>query len=117
MITGLSFDMILRDIFLPLTSGASLTIPPQENVTLDWISQQKITFLHLVPSRAQNWLAQQKEPSQISLRGLFLAGEPLHDSLVHSWRSLFPQTGQIINFYGSVRRGYILSGLWVYPRC
>src|SRR4029434_2766124 len=60
-LTGLSFDVVLRDIFLPLTSGASLHLPDDPAAIssgrlLLWLEREGITLLHSVPSVAQAWL-------------------------------------------------------------
>jgi amino acid adenylation domain-containing protein len=105
-LTGLSFDVVLRDIFLPLTSGATLCLPSiTEDLTpgriLPWMERQQITILHTVPSLAQSWLM--NVPTGVSLRTLrriFFAGEPLRDTLIHRWRETFPTAGEIVNLYG-----------------
>lgn len=105
-LTGLSFDVVLRDIFLPLTSGASLHLPDVASEVgtsriLSWLERRKITALHTVPSVAQTWL--NDVPEGVSLRSLrwaFFAGEPLNDSLVARWRAAFPESGKIVNLYG-----------------
>ena len=105
-LTGLSFDVVLRDIFLPLTSGASLHLPDVASEVgtsriLSWLERRQITALHTVPSVAQNWL--NDVPEGVSLRSLrwaFFAGEPLNDSLVARWRATFPESGKIVNLYG-----------------
>ncbi|MFN6465859.1 MAG: non-ribosomal peptide synthetase [Nostoc sp. DedVER02] len=105
-LTGLSFDVVLRDIFLPLTSGATLCLP-EEGDNLDptrilcYLENEQISVLHTVPSLAQLWLA--NVPSGVSLRNLrwlFLAGEPLKETLVLRWRDAFPESGEIVNLYG-----------------
>jgi amino acid adenylation domain-containing protein len=105
-LTGLSFDVVLRDIFLPLTSGATLCLPAStEDLTpgsiLPWMERQQITILHTVPTLAQSWLI--NVPPDVSLRSLrriFFAGEPLRDTLINQWRETFPTAGEIINLYG-----------------
>jgi amino acid adenylation domain-containing protein len=105
-LTGLSFDVVLRDIFLPLTSGATLCLPKGENnleptQILRYLEQEQISLLHTVPSLAQSWLV--NVPAEVclrSLRWLFLAGEPLKETLVQSWRAAFPESGEIVNLYG-----------------
>ncbi|WP_442937032.1 amino acid adenylation domain-containing protein [Nostoc sp.] len=105
-LTGLSFDVVLRDIFLPLTSGATLCLPEEEDnleptKILRYLEDEQISVLHTVPSLAQLWLA--NVPSGISLRNLrwlFLAGEPLKETLVLRWRDAFPESGEIVNLYG-----------------
>ena len=103
-LTGLSFDVVLRDIFLPLTSGASLHLPEEgEEVgaVLPWLEREQITLMHAVPALAQSWLAD--VPPRVtlgSLRWVFFAGEPLTDVLVRRWREAFPGSGAIVNLYG-----------------
>jgi amino acid adenylation domain-containing protein len=105
-LTGLSFDVVLRDIFLPLTSGASLHLPDNPNdVTsgriLSWLERERITLLHTVPSVAQAWLNDLPPGVTLSaLRWAFFAGEPLTDSLVRRWRESFSATGKLVNLYG-----------------
>ncbi|MFN6569720.1 amino acid adenylation domain-containing protein [Dendronalium sp. ChiSLP03b] len=105
-LTGLSFDVLLRDIFLPLTSGATLCIPAPEDKLeptkiLRYLEREQISVLHTVPSLAQSWLTNvPKEVSLQNLRWLFLAGEPLKETLVLQWRDAFPQAGEIVNLYG-----------------
>lgn len=105
-LTGLSFDVVLRDIFLPLTSGATLCLPEEGHnleptKILNYLEHEQISVLHTVPSLAQSWLA--NVPSGVylrNLRWLFLAGEPLKETLVYRWRDAFPESGEIVNLYG-----------------
>ncbi|MBN3927585.1 non-ribosomal peptide synthetase [Nostoc sp. NMS4] len=105
-LTGLSFDVVLRDIFLPLTSGATLCLPEEEDNLeptriLRYLENEQISVLHTVPSLAQLWLA--NVPSGVALRNLrwlFLAGEPLKETLILRWRDAFPESGEIVNLYG-----------------
>ncbi len=105
-LTGISFDVVLRDIFLPLTSGATLCLPEaSDDLTptriLSWLERQQISLLHTVPSLAQSWLA--NLPPGVSLntlRWVFFAGEPLPEKLVRHWRKVFPEAGEIVNLYG-----------------
>ncbi|MFN6531145.1 non-ribosomal peptide synthetase [Nostoc sp. ChiSLP03a] len=98
-LTGLSFDVVLRDIFLPLTSGATLCLPAPEDKLeptkiLGYLEREQISVLHTVPSLAQSWLANVPSQSLHNLRWLFLAGEPLKETLVLQWRDAFPQAGE-----------------------
>ncbi len=104
-LTGLSFDVVLRDIFLPLTSGATLCLPAQGDKLeptkiLRYLEREQISVLHTVPSLAQSWLANVPSESLRNLRWLFLAGEPLKQTLVLQWRDAFPEAGEIVNLYG-----------------
>jgi amino acid adenylation domain-containing protein len=105
-LTGLSFDVVLRDIFTPLFSGATLCLPTEEERLeptrlLSWLEREKITMLHTVPSLAQWWLANlSPDVSLQTLRLVFFAGEPLSETLVRRWRDAFPESGEIVNLYG-----------------
>ncbi|MEO6236335.1 MAG: amino acid adenylation domain-containing protein [Vicinamibacterales bacterium] len=105
-LTALSFDVVYRDLFLPLTSGASLHLPGTDNDAtsghlLDWLDRTGITVIHTVPTLAQLWLTTEADrPRLAALRWLFFAGEPLSGSLVARWRDAFPESGAIVNLYG-----------------
>ena len=102
---GLSFDAVLRDIFLPLTSGATLCFPDVDREDAEalgaWIKREQITLLHTVPAVAQNWIGQvRKEIDLPALRLLFFAGEPLSDALIRRFHTTFPGRYEIANLYG-----------------
>lgn len=105
-LTGLSFDVVLRDMFLPLTSGATLCLPAiDSNLSPDhvlpWIQRKGITLLHTVPSLAALWVANPPaNPRLGSLRCVFFAGEPLTDVLVKGWRDAFGAHMRVVNLYG-----------------
>ncbi len=102
-LTNISFDVVLRDIFLPLTSGAVLCLPleDEESNILRWLQQRAITIMHTVPSVAQSWLLDApKQASLAGLRLLFFAGEALTDTAVKDWRALLPDRCSIVNLYG-----------------
>ena len=52
-LTGLSFDVVLRDIFLPLTSGATLCLPEDEEQVvsdnvLEWLDRERVEGIRRV---------------------------------------------------------------------
>jgi amino acid adenylation domain-containing protein len=106
-LTGMSFDVVFRDVFVALVSGATLVIPEQDErltprLLIDWLRRNRISVVHAVPSVARTWIGEaEQSPGStdgLALRWLFLAGEPLDDRTVRRWRALFP--GRIINLYG-----------------
>jgi amino acid adenylation domain-containing protein len=105
-LTGLSFDVVLRDIFLPLISGATLCLPEEgydlgPNSMMGWLEHESISILHTVPTLASSWLTNlTQQVSLCSLRWVFFAGEPLPEAVVRRWRETFPQAGEIVNLYG-----------------
>lgn len=104
-LTGLSFDVVLRDIFTPLTAGATLCLPGTADEHLgdrlmEWLAEEQVTLLHSVPSLAQAWLEQAPGAKPLTaLRLTFFAGEPLTAALVRRWRQVCPST-RIVNLYG-----------------
>jgi amino acid adenylation domain-containing protein len=104
-LTALSFDAVLRDIFLPLTSGATLCLPDDDALRsgeiIGWLSRQEITVLHAVPSLAQSWIAGQSAICRLGhMRWAFFMGEPLTEAFVYLWRGATGSAGEIVNFYG-----------------
>lgn len=105
-LTSPSFDMVLRDIFLPLTSGARLCLPENESgcsgeQVFQWLEKEQITVIHTVPSLARSWLKDLKGPTPLNhLRWVFFAGEALSASLVQQWRQEISAKCRIINLYG-----------------
>src|SRR5205807_405286 len=60
-LTGLSFDVVLRDVFLPLVTGATLCLPEHAEQwggarLFGWLERSRISALHAVPSLAEAWL-------------------------------------------------------------
>ncbi len=108
-LTGLSFDVVLRDMLMPLTAGATLVLPEVEGSDLlPWLAAERITRLHAVPSLARTWLAAWRAASREDdgeaglpdLRTVFFAGEPLTDDLVRDWRRTFGAGCEVANLYG-----------------
>ena len=114
--TRLSFDVILRDLFLPLTSGGACCIPEARleehpGHVLEWLKSEKITVLHAVPTRAQSWLSNIDGHSPTclpALRHIFFSGEPLHETDVNAWREVAPNA-KIINLYGPTETTLVKS--------
>jgi amino acid adenylation domain-containing protein len=105
-LTSLSFDVVLRDVFLPLTSGAVVCLPgspkPTGGSVLEWLDRERVTLLHSGPTLAAAWLERWTPGVSLRrLRYLVLSGEPLTDRLVRRWREAFPDAGAIVNLYGA----------------
>jgi len=104
-LTGLSFDVVLRDLFTPLSAGATVCVPPVDAATgsggiTSWLRDVDITVVHTVPSLATRWLATATPATHpAALRLTFFAGEPLTGTTVTGWRERFPDT-RVVNLYG-----------------
>jgi amino acid adenylation domain-containing protein len=105
-LTGMSFDVVLRDIFLPLSAGATLCLPDSESTphgtdTISWMKRERVTILHTVPSLAAAWLDSPDSSAALpDLRWTLMAGEPLSDTLVGRWCEKIGTAHQILNLYG-----------------
>jgi amino acid adenylation domain-containing protein len=102
-LTSLSFEVVMRDIFLPLTTGATLCLPGEERCqtpddVIPWLNANSISILHAVPSLARRWLVAQSDGELPHLRYTFFAGEPLTDATVAAWRGA-ARRARIVNFY------------------
>lgn len=103
-LTGLGFDVVLRDIFTALVSGATLCLLDDEqdlsaSTLFAWLEREQVNYLHTVPTLAKSWLAGGTRPLP-ALQHVFFAGEPLSASLVKSWRKAVGEGSTLVNLYG-----------------
>lgn len=103
-----TFDVSLRDIFVPLLSGGTLVIPDAEGrkktsyLTM-WLAENAITLLHCVPSIFRVLTKEFKDTPNSKLPDLqkvLLAGEPIYAKDVTAWRELFGERIELVNLYG-----------------
>lgn len=102
-LTALTFDVVLRDMFLPLVSGGTLCIPDGSvsgDGVVSWMRSEGITVLHAVPSLAQSWLTSSTNAPVETLRHVFFAGEPLATGFVRLWQRVVAPHAVIVNLYG-----------------
>jgi L-aminoadipate-semialdehyde dehydrogenase len=103
MLSGIAHDPIQRDIFTPLFLGASLIVPPAEDITFDrlanWVSTNKISVTHLTPAMGQILLGS-LEPKIPSLRNAFFVGDILLKRDCRRLQQLAPNC-RIKNMYGT----------------
>lgn len=102
--TNLSFDVWFRDVFTPLTCGATVCIPAVQmlgaKAVFDFLRDSRITATHLVPSITNLWIHTHSPDAPIDcLKHAFFAGEPLEGVLVNNWKHVFPNC-QVVNLYG-----------------
>lgn len=105
MLSGLSHDPVLRDIFTPLSIGATLAVPRQCEITepgrlRSWLEKNLVTVAHLTPPMGQLLLA--SGPNAVTLpklRRMFWGGDQLSPKLLESV-SRFAPNAEHVNFYG-----------------
>nr|BFF38248.1 hypothetical protein BACY1_00530 [Tenacibaculum mesophilum] len=102
-----SFDVFLRDVFMPLSTGGTLCVPPKNsgiidiNQLINWLKDQKVNLAHCVPTVLKGILnIENNENSIPSLKYLLMAGEKLYFEDIKTWRSNFGSNTQFVNIYG-----------------
>jgi amino acid adenylation domain-containing protein len=109
----ITFDASLRDIFLPLTTGATLCIPPDSYRTnmlqlLEWISLRKITLIHCVPSFLRlvmnEALSSDRSNGRATafnnLKHILVGGEVIYGKDVKNCHEVFGKQVELVNVYG-----------------
>ncbi|MCA7013924.1 amino acid adenylation domain-containing protein [Dickeya dadantii] len=106
-LTPQMFDPFLRDLFLPLLNGATLCLPPSSELIYDaprllnWIREQRVSVMHLIPSLFQVLLeSPTASPALAQVRCVALAGEMLKGALVRRFADCRLPDTRLFNFYG-----------------
>jgi len=110
MLSGLAHDPLQRDMFTPLQTGATLCVPPPEDVLrparlFAWMACERVSVAHLTPAMGQllvNGAAEGEGEGEglPALRRAFLVGEQLSAALVDELARLAPRLA-CFNFYGT----------------
>ncbi|WP_299316052.1 condensation domain-containing protein, partial [uncultured Aquimarina sp.] len=116
-LTSFSFDASLRDVFVPLINGGTICLASREikeDISLfsDWLSDQRITILHTVPTlfRLLCSLGSGEVSNKYkSLKYLLLAGEKLYTKDILNWRSSYGTNTELINLYGATESTLVKS--------
>jgi amino acid adenylation domain-containing protein len=102
-----AFDPFLRDVFVPLLSGATLAIPEESDIILQpkklvqWITENHINLIHLVPSIFKVIMqCIQHDNCFYDLKYILLAGELLRANDIKKFMDVFKDRIQLINLYG-----------------
>ncbi|WP_245820130.1 AMP-binding protein [Thalassolituus maritimus] len=101
-----TFDVSLRDIFLPLCTGGTVFVPPPKaryhpvNFPM-WVQQNKINLIHTVPSvfKMAASVASFKH-SFASVEKMFLSGEKLYVDDAAIFYDILSPAAQLYNLYG-----------------
>ncbi|MCP5046967.1 MAG: amino acid adenylation domain-containing protein [bacterium] len=105
-LTPPTFDPYLRDIFVPLTAGATIHIPSNDTLLnmgklIPWIEDRRINFIHTVPSLFKRLAAEIHDAGQMShLKYILLAGELVRGRDLHRFIDIFGERIQLVNIYG-----------------
>lgn len=104
LLTSPAFDVVFRDLLLPLLTGGELHVAgaalrrvPDRVVA--FLADRDIEVVHAVPSLAGRWAAGAAGASAPGLRWTLFAGEPLYDGHLRRWRAVAPASA-MLNLYG-----------------
>jgi len=105
MLSGLSHDPLLRDVFTPARLGASLHIPEADDILAPdrlrgWMNREGITVAHITPSLARVLTEGSAVGELPHLRWAFLGGDVLTRDVVRQLRRCAPGA-KVVNFYGA----------------
>jgi len=110
MLSGLSHDPLLRDIFAPLWAGATLCIPDPDKILIpdklrSWMGAQEITVAHMTPALGQLLTegaggGERGKERLSALRHVFFGGDDLTRGTVERICELAPDV-TCVNFYGA----------------
>lgn len=115
LLSGLGHDPLLRDVFGPLSVGASLHVPSARvresaEALQSWFRSEGITVSHLTPAMAQllTGFAGESGGALDSLRWVFLGGERLTASVVRGLSGRAPRAG-VVNVYGTTETPQVMA--------
>ncbi|MGW4637260.1 non-ribosomal peptide synthetase [Sphaerisporangium sp. NPDC004334] len=106
-LTSPAFDAMLRDVFVPLTTGGTVCVPPQDTL-LDpaaltrWIDEQRVDLVHCVPSLLRGVIreAAAGDYELASLRCVAMSGEKLPPADAARLFGRFGSRIKLLNLYG-----------------
>lgn len=121
LLSGAGHDPLLRDLFAPLSCGASLHIPPADvkqsyAAMQSWFDREGITVSHLTPALSQILAGSEsvRGPRLERLRWVFIGGDRLTGSVVTALRLRAPGAG-VVNFYGTTETPQAMAYHLVVP--
>ena len=105
MLSGLSHDPLLRDIFVPLASGGEICIPSQETLfnsklLIEWFGAAQIAFSHVTPQLLRVLCANNQRDFLPHLKYVMSGGDILRRAHVDDLNKISPNC-KLVNFYGA----------------
>lgn len=120
--TNPGFDAILRDIFVPLSAGATICIPDDEVLSSGediarWIDTQRVSLIHCVPSFFKLFQKNDLNKVQLfqNLKYILMAGEKILPSELENWYDKYGDRVQLVNLYGTTETTLIKGLHLIHP--
>jgi amino acid adenylation domain-containing protein len=113
MLSGLSHDPVLRDIFTPLAIGAKLCIPKEQYLLnpkelRTWFKDRDITVSHMTPQMGYILTDYDYEIKLSTLKHVFFSGDVLTIDNVNKLKEVAPNV-ICTNFYGATETPQAMS--------
>lgn len=115
MLSGLSHDPLLRDIFTPLSLGACLYVPTQDLVfrpeeLFSWLRDEAITIVHLTPAIGEILATGAGEEGRLDAVRLFLwGGDRLRWSDLRTFQEWLAPRATHVNCYGTTETPQVVG--------
>jgi amino acid adenylation domain-containing protein len=105
MLSGLSYDPLIRDVFTPLSIGATLHIPDGATMAdpgslARWLGEHRITTVHTTPGMLRLMADVAGTAGLPALRRVFTGGDALRGRDVLGLRRIAP-AAQCVSYYGT----------------
>jgi non-ribosomal peptide synthetase component F len=121
VLSGLSHDPLLRDLFLPLWNGAVVTVPPSGHRldparTVAWLDAQRVSVVHVTPLVGR-FIAEAAGRGGTRLdhvRLVCFGGDALTDATVSAWRAV-AAGARLVSVYGTTETPQAASCIEVPP--
>lgn len=117
-----NFDAFLRDVFVPLLSGGTICIPPNDadfyspEKIVSWIDKQNINLIHCVPSVFRNINSEFLSAKYFTnLKYILLSGERIIPAELDKWYAIFHSRIQLVNLYGATETTMIRAFYKIKP--
>jgi amino acid adenylation domain-containing protein len=121
-LTNPGFDAFLRDVWVPLCSGAAICIPGSNETSLDsnelinWLEKSRITLIHCVPGlfRLFNSPGLTRENFK-TLKFILLSGERIEPTDLVNWYQVFAHRIQLVNLWGTSETTLAKTCYFIHP--
>lgn len=112
MLSGLSHDPLIRDLFVPLCTGGALCVPVPELIRMPrelraWLADEQVTVAHLTPPLIR-LLAEAPGGLLPDMRLVVSGGDMLYGADVELMRKIAPNA-TVVNAYGTTETPQIMS--------
>ncbi|MFF0087441.1 amino acid adenylation domain-containing protein [Streptomyces canus] len=113
LLSGIGHDPLLRDILTPLCSGATVCLPPSDDLADEerlarWLRESGVTMAHLTPAMTQLIAATADAEGCPALRLVLVGGDVLTTRVVSRLRKLAPEA-DVVNVYGATETPQVMG--------